>query len=128
MRRVFQTHFVCRRERRTEFLIKLSVFKEKNILIYITILFTWVVYPPTVIRTNPTRLPTARLSRILSNNQKYFLNILSTQIFFYFWDSPWDSLNLIFILSKNNDFLSGVLLKMPPSSPSIEEFDLDIQK
>ena len=35
---------------------------------------------------------------------------------------------LIFILRKNKDFHSGVLLKMPPSSPSMEEFDLDIQK
>ena len=35
---------------------------------------------------------------------------------------------LIFILSENKDFHSGVLLKMPPSSPSMEEFDLDIQK
>ena len=35
---------------------------------------------------------------------------------------------LIFILSKNKDFHSGVLLKMPPSSPSMEGFDLDIQK
>ena len=35
---------------------------------------------------------------------------------------------LIFILSKNKDFHSGVLLKMPSSSPSIEEFDLDIQR
>ena len=35
---------------------------------------------------------------------------------------------LIFILSENKDFHSGVLLKMPPSSPFMEEFDLDIQK
>ena len=35
---------------------------------------------------------------------------------------------LIFILSKSNNFQSGILLKMPPSSPSMEEFDLDIQK
>ena len=35
---------------------------------------------------------------------------------------------LIFILSENKDFHSGVLLKMPTSSPSMEEFDLDIQK
>ena len=33
----------------------------------------------------------------------------------------------IFILSKNNDFQSEALLKMPPSSPSIEEFGLDVQ-
>ena len=32
---------------------------------------------------------------------------------------------LIFILGENKDFRSGVLLKMPPSSPSMEEFDLD---
>ena len=35
---------------------------------------------------------------------------------------------LIFTLSKNKDSHSGVLLKMPPSSPSMEEFGLDIQK
>ena len=35
---------------------------------------------------------------------------------------------LIFILTKNNDFQSGALVKMLPSSPSLEESDLDIQK
>ena len=35
---------------------------------------------------------------------------------------------LIFILSKKKHFQSGALLKMPPSSPTIEEFGLDIQK
>ena len=35
---------------------------------------------------------------------------------------------LSFILSKSKDFHSVVLLKKPPSSPSMEEFDLDIQK
>ena len=35
---------------------------------------------------------------------------------------------LIFILSKNNDFQPGALLKLPPSSTSMEEFGLDIQK
>ena len=35
---------------------------------------------------------------------------------------------LIFTLSENKDFHSAVLLKIPPSSPSMEEFDLDIQK
>ena len=29
---------------------------------------------------------------------------------------------LIFILSKNKSFQSGALLKMPPSSPSTQEF------
>ena len=35
---------------------------------------------------------------------------------------------LIFILTRNNDFQSGALVKMLPSSPSLEESDLDIQK
>ena len=35
---------------------------------------------------------------------------------------------LIFILSENKDLHSGGLLKMLPSSPSMEEFDLDTQK
>ena len=35
---------------------------------------------------------------------------------------------LISILSENKDFHPGVLLKMPPSSSSMEEFDRDIQK
>ena len=33
-----------------------------------------------------------------------------------------------FILNKNKDFQSGALLKIPLSSPSMEEFGLDIQK
>ena len=39
----------------------------------------------------------------------------------------WPSFCLIFILSKNEGFQSRALLKMPPSSPSMEEFGLDIQ-
>ena len=35
---------------------------------------------------------------------------------------------LIFILSKKKHFQSETLLKMPPLSPTIEEFVLDIQK
>ena len=35
---------------------------------------------------------------------------------------------LIFILSKSNDSRSETLLKMPTSSPSMEEFCRDIQK
>ena len=30
---------------------------------------------------------------------------------------------LFFVLSKNKDFLSGVLLNIPPSSPYIKEFE-----
>ena len=79
-----------------------------------------------------------------SSKQKCFLNLWSIKIFFYFWDRPWyfrlmclkialyslfgqAELCLIFILIKNV-FHSGVLLKMPPSSPSMEEIDLYIQK
>ena len=34
----------------------------------------------------------------------------------------------LYSLFGNKDFHPGVLLKMPPLSPSMEEFDLDIQK
>ena len=67
--------------------------------------------PPTVFGTNLTCLSMPRFVLILSNMQKYFVKLC-----------------LIFILSENKDFHSGVFLKMPPSSPSMEEFDLDIQK
>ena len=35
---------------------------------------------------------------------------------------------LVFITSKNQGFQSGALLKMPPSSPSMEEFGSDINR
>ena len=53
------------------------------------------------------------------------INVHEDCIVFLIWQPE---LCLIFILSENKDFHSGVLLKMPPSSPSMEEFDLDIQK
>ena len=36
--------------------------------------------------------------------------------------------SLILILGKNKGFQFGALLKMPPSSLSLKEFGLDIQK
>ena len=51
-------------------------------------------------------------------------NVLKDYIIFFVW-TVWV---LIFILSKNQGFQSGALLKMPTSFTSKEEFCLDIQK
>ena len=54
-----------------------------------------------------------------------FVNMLWDCIVFLIW-TAWVLFD--FILSKINDFKSETLLKMPPGSPSTEEFSLDIQK
>ena len=141
MRRVFQAQFVCRRERRTQFVIKLPVFKESS---YLYNNFVCWDCAPELYLEKTTCLSSPRFAWILSNMQKYFwifdqfrffLLLVSALIFwlrclrialYSLFGQP--ELCLIFILSKNNDFQSGVLLRMPPSSPSMEEFDLNTQK
>ena len=51
--------------------------------------------------------------------------VLEVCIIFLIWAS-WALVN--FILGKNKGFQSGTLLKMPPSTPSMEEFGLYLQK
>ena len=77
----------CRWEKRTQFMIKLPIFKE-NICSYLYNSFLgWLpcCLPncPIVFGTNLTCLPTPCFARIISNMQKYFLNLWSIPIFFY---------------------------------------------
>ena len=62
---------------------------------------------------------------VLMNVRKYFIIVLiwAAWVLFNFYLIK----KLIFILQKNNGFQSRALLKMPHSSPSIEDFCLGIQ-
>ena len=52
------------------------------------------------------------------------MNVLELEVY-----TPYlGSLSLVFIFSKSKGFQSGALLKIPLSSPSMEEFGLDFQK
>ena len=99
---------------------------------------------PTVFGTNLHCLSTPRFAQILFNMEKYFPLSLIYPDFFTSGMGPdilanvlWDCIVFLiwaawvlfdFILSKINDFKSETLLKVPPGSPSMEEFSLDIQK
>ena len=85
MRRVFQAQFVCRRERRTQFVIKLPVFKESS---YLYNNFVCWDCAPELYLEKTTCLSSPRFAWILSNRQKYFLNLWSIQIFFTFGIGP----------------------------------------
>ena len=71
------------------------------------------------------------LSQLLLNSDFFYfgigpdfvMKVLRDYIIILIW-----GFCLISIISKNKCFQFGVLLKMPPSSPSMEEFSLDIQK
>ena len=56
--------------------------------------------------------------------QDILMKVLEHYIFLIWTDGFFK----IVILSKNRHFQSGALLKIPPSSPSMEEFGLDIRK
>ena len=77
---------VCRRESRTQFMIKLPVFKEKKHSYLHNNYVCWGCASsqnlPLVFGTNLTCLPIPRFARIPSNIQKYFLNLWSVMIFF----------------------------------------------
>ena len=53
-------------------------------------------------------------------------DILMNFLEYYIVFLMWAALILIFILSKNKGFQSGALLKMPPLSPCMKEFGVDI--
>ena len=119
-----------------------------NVLHYITLLFAGVVLPPRPINCFCNQLNLFANASLSSDSFQYpkrffwifdhfkFFLLLGQDLIFSLMclkialysllGQP--ELCLIFILRKNNDFYSGVLLKMPRSSPSMEEFDLDIQK
>ena len=105
MRIVFQVQHVCKRKRRTQFLIKLPVFMKKKMFIFVWqfcvsltagntfFKIKWgkklqsfhgimtCSRPQTVIGTIRICLPTPRSSRVLSNLQ-YFPNHWSMEILF----------------------------------------------
>ena len=102
--------------------------------------FTWCCNSPihpSIIWTNQTCLPTSCFDEIVPSVQ-YFPNHWPMEIFFYFWDRPWYSVEtvlklnyipylgsqgfLIVILSKMKCFQSAALLKTPPSSTFMKEF------
>ena len=53
------------------------------------------------------------------------MNMLENITLYSLFEQPEFCLN--FILSKNKDFQSGALLKMPPSSPSMGKICQDIK-
>ena len=61
---------------RTQFTVKLPVFKEKKCyLLYKNIVCWGCAVSQTVFGTNLTFMPTIRFARILSNMLKHFLNL-----------------------------------------------------
>ena len=54
------------------------------------------------------------------------MNALKNCIVLFFGVASFGLIKII--SSKNKGFQSGALLKIPPSSPSMQEFGLDIQK
>ena len=85
MRRVFQTQFVCRRERNTQFMIKLSVFKEKKCyLLYNNFVFCCYALPrpPNCIWNKPDLFDNASLySEFFPICQKSFESSISSDFF-----------------------------------------------
>ena len=108
----------------TQFMIKLPVFMKKKC--------------SNIFGTNRTCLLINHCAQMFPNIKRYFrnqwffftsgigtdilMNMLEGWIVFLIWEA-WV---LIFILIKN--FQSEALLKMPPSSPFMEEFGLCTQK
>ena len=93
-------------ERGTQFLIKLPVFKKRNVHIYVTILCQFkkvgknckmfmglcrLPDTPTIFGTSLTCFPISCFAQILFSSEyvKLFSQSLIIAIFFYFWGRPW---------------------------------------